>query len=176
RSATSAWTCTRSSGGDWPNRTRASFCRASSSASSSERCCTPTFARSAFRGQYVCFTAATVCTADSRNCSSELSSFRFVMISCWLAESIVRSFSSGCENATRNPDCTVGSKLFRKLLLVVRDASHDTLHVPFPHGTRWRTPVDENQSRLSTLLVPSRKLVGAASTLDRPNSVEKVGV
>src|SRR5262252_6978557 len=98
------------------------------------------------------------------------------MINCWRAESMVRSFSSGCEKATWNPDCTAGSKLFSRLLLVVRAASHDALHVPFPHGTRWRTPVDENQSRVLTLLLPSKKLLGAASTLDRPNSVENVGV
>ena len=44
------------------------------------------------------------------------------------------------------PDCRFGSKLLNGLLVVVRAVSHETLHVPAPHGTRCRTPVDENQS------------------------------
>src|SRR5262249_58945583 len=125
---------------------------------------------------YACFTAATVWTAASRNRSSELSSFRLAMRNCWRAESMVRSFSSGCEKATWKPDCTLGSKLLSRLLLVVLDASHDTLQVPFPHGMRWRTPVDWNQSRVSTPESPTRKLVGAATALDRPKRDENCGV
>ena len=62
------------------------------------------------------------------------------------------------------------------LLLVVRDASHETLHVPLPHGTCWRTPVVENQSRVSTPLVPSSALVGGVTLLDRPKVEENTGV
>ncbi len=62
------------------------------------------------------------------------------------AASIRRSFSSGCEKATWMPDCTLGSKLLMGLFVEVRAASHDTLHVPPPNGSRWRTPVDEKRS------------------------------
>src|SRR5439155_327333 len=98
---------------------------------------------------YACFTAATVCTTDSRKRSSELSWFRFAMMYCCRAASTVRSLNSGCENAISTPDCTLGSKLFSGLLLVVRDASQERLQVPPPQGTRWRTPAEENRSRVS---------------------------
>jgi hypothetical protein len=45
-----------------------------------------------------------------------------------------------------------------------------------PHGTRWRTPVEENQSRVSTPALPSRKVVGGVVLLERPSVVEKTGV
>ncbi len=99
-------------------------------------------------------------TTVSRNCSSELASFRFAIRYCCRATSIFRSRISGCENATSSPDWRLGSKLFSGLLLVVRAASHETLHVPLPHGTCWRTPVVENQSRVSTPLLPSSELIG----------------
>ena len=120
------------------------FWRASSCASSSDRCWTVTFAIVALSVQYACLTAATVWTTDSRNRSSELSWFRLAMMYCCRAASILRSFSSGCENATCKPDCRLGSKLLSGLVVVVREVSHETLHVPAPHGSRCRTPVDEN--------------------------------
>src|ERR687888_1968354 len=97
------------------------------------------------------------------------------MTICWRAASIFRSRSSGCENANSMPDCMLGSKLFRGLLLVVRAASHETLHVPDPQGTCCRTPVDENQSRVSTPPVPNRKFDGGVTMLDRPSVVENTG-
>src|SRR5439155_14956440 len=58
----------------------------------------------------------------------------------------------------------------------VRDASHDTPHVPLPQGTRCRTPDDENQSRVSTLPLPRKKLLAAATLVDRATVVENTGV
>ena len=91
RCATSASACRRSRGGVWPTSTRALFCRASSCASSSERCCTVTLASVALSVQYACFTAAVVWTTDSRTRSSELSRLRLATIVCWRARSILRS-------------------------------------------------------------------------------------
>src|SRR5262247_212186 len=62
------------------------------------------------------------------------------------------------------------------LFVVVRDVSHDALHVPEPHGRRCWTPVDENRSLKSTPLVPSRTLEGGVTLLDRPTTVENIGV
>ena len=42
-----------------------------------------------------------------------------------------------------NPRLKLGSKLASGFVVDVRDASHDMLHVPPPHGTRCLTPVDE---------------------------------
>ena len=70
----------------------------------------------------------------------------------------------------------LGSKLKSGLLLVVRAASHDTLQVPDPHGTRWRTPVDENQSRVITPPLPRSKFDAGVLTLDRPSVDENTGV
>ena len=86
RCATSASACSRSSGGVWPTSTRALFCRTSSCASSSERCCTVTLASVALSVQYACFTAAVVWTTDSRTRSSELSRLRLATMVCWRAE------------------------------------------------------------------------------------------
>src|SRR5437868_13801032 len=97
------------------------------------------------------------------------------MMYCCRAASILRSFNSGCENANCSPDWTSGSKLLMGLLLVVRDASHDTFQVPEPHGRRCRTPLDENQSPVSTPRVPRNELSGGAVVLDRPSVVEKTG-
>ena len=58
-----------------------------------------TLASVALSVQYACLTAATVCTTASRNRSSELSWLRFAIVYCCRAASIVRSRSSGCENA-----------------------------------------------------------------------------
>ena len=41
---------------------------------------------------------------------------------------------------------------------------------------RWRTPVDENQSRVSTVAFPSKALTGGAALPDRPKVVENIGV
>src|SRR4029453_536199 len=98
------------------------------------------------------------------------------MMSCCRAASMVRSLSNGCENATWMPDCRLGSKLLIGLLVVVRDVSHETLHVPAPHGSRCRTPVDENQSFVSTPRSPNRKFEGGVTLVERPSSVEKTGV
>src|SRR4029453_8418337 len=95
---------------------------------------------------------------------------------CCRVASIFRSRRSGCENATWKPDCSAGSKLLSGLLVVVRDVSHETLHVPAPHGRRCRTPVDENQSLRSPPRSPSRKFDGGVTLLDRPSWVEKTGV
>src|SRR5438093_3341457 len=73
------------------------------------------------------------------------------------------------------PDCRLGSKLVRGLLVVVRAVSQDTLHVPAPHGNRCRTPVDENQSLTSTPRSPSRKFDGGVTLLERPMVVENTG-
>src|SRR5688500_20380619 len=97
------------------------------------------------------------------------------MMYCCRAASILRSFSNGCENAICTPDCSVGSKLLIGLLLVVRDVSHDTLHVAPAHGNRCRTPVDENQSWTSTPRSPSKKFDGGVTLLDRPTTVESTG-
>src|SRR5215216_3538715 len=97
------------------------------------------------------------------------------MTYCCRAASIVRSLSSGCEKAICNPDCSVGSKLLIGLLVAVRDVSHETLHVPAPHGRRCRTPVDENRSLTSTPRSPSRKFVGGVTLLERPSIVENTG-
>ena len=94
---------------------------------------------------------------------------------CNFAESILRSFSNGCEKATWSPDWIVGSNALSGLLLADRDASQETLHVPEPHRSRWLTPVDENQSVVLMLVEPGSRLMGAAALLDRPNSVENVG-
>src|SRR3954451_20788380 len=129
----------------------------------------------AFSVQYATFTAATVCTAASRNSSSELSRLRFATTYWRRAASIGRSFSSGCENAAWMPDCRLGSKLLNGSVLVVRAVSHDTLHAPPPHGTRWRTPVDENQSLTSMPASPSSALDGGVVVRVRPPAVEKTG-
>src|SRR2546428_9970916 len=97
------------------------------------------------------------------------------MMYCCRAASILRSFSSGCENATWTPDCRLGSKLLIGLLVVVRDVSHETLQVPAPQGSRCLTPVYENQSLTSTPRSPSRKLEGGVTLLDRPRVVENTG-
>src|SRR5262245_41383886 len=97
----------------------------------------------AFSVQYACLTAATVCTTDSRKRSSEICWLRFAMMYWWRAASMLRSLSSGCENATSNPDCKLGSKLLIGLFVVVRAVSHEMPQVPDPHGSRWRTPDEE---------------------------------
>src|SRR5438034_10458311 len=97
------------------------------------------------------------------------------MMYCCRAASILRSFSSGCENATWTPDCRLGSKLLIGLLVVVRDVSHETLQVPAPHGSRCRTPVDENQSFVSIRRSPSRKFDGSVAVLERPTIVDSTG-
>src|SRR2546427_4174015 len=97
------------------------------------------------------------------------------MMYCCRAASILRSLSNGCEKATWMPDCRLGSKLLIGLLVVVRDVSHETLHVPEPHGRRCRTPVDENQSLTSTPRSPRRKFDGGVTLLERPMVVENTG-
>src|SRR5262245_20529691 len=97
------------------------------------------------------------------------------MMYCWRVVSIARSRSSGCENATWMPDCRLGSKLVSGLFVVVRAVSHDTLHVPAPHRSRCRTPVDENQSLTSTPRSPSRKFEGGVVVVERPSTVENIG-
>jgi hypothetical protein len=82
---------------------------------------------------------------------------------------------SGCENVTSKPDCRLGSKLLIGLFVVVRDVSQETLQVPAPHGSRCRTPVDENQSSTLTPCSPDRKLDGGVDKLDRPSVVENRG-
>src|SRR4029453_10051477 len=94
---------------------------------------------------------------------------------CCRVASIFRSRRSGCENATWKPDCSAGSKLLSGLLLVVRDVSQETLHVPAPHGRRCRRPVDENTSLTSTPRSPSRKFDGGVALLERPKAVENSG-
>ena len=74
------------------------------------------------------------------------------------------------------PDCRFGSKLLSGLLIVVRAASHDTLHVPPPRGTRCVTPVDENQSCTSRPVVADSAFAGGVTLRDRPAVVENVGV
>src|SRR5437588_11453177 len=73
------------------------------------------------------------------------------------------------------PDCRLGSKLLIGLFVVVRELSHERLQVPEPHGSRCRTPVDENQSFVSRPWSPDRRLEGGVTLLDRPNIVEKTG-
>src|SRR5258706_15337664 len=116
-----------------------------------------TFARDALRVQYASLTAATVWTTASRKWRSDVSWFRFAITYCCRAASIVRSLKRGCEKAIWKPDCRLGSKLLMGLFVVVRDVSQERLQVPEPHGSRCRTPVDENQSWTSTPLSPSRK-------------------
>src|SRR5262245_55235919 len=82
---------------------------------------------------------------------------------------------SGCDSANWMPDCSVGSTLVIGLLVVVRAVSHERLHAPPPHGSRWRMPVDENQSCTSTPASPNRELVGGVTLRDRPSVVEKIG-
>src|SRR5580765_2403854 len=129
----------------------------------------------ALNAQYARLTAATVCTADSRRRNSALSWFRLAMMSCWRDASIVLSLSNGCENATSIPDCRFGSTLEIMLLVVVLAASHETLHVPAPHGSRCLTPVVENQSFTSTPVSPVNRLVGGVTLRERPNTVENTG-
>src|SRR5688500_11603674 len=91
---------------------------------------------------------------------------------------MARSFSSGCENATWNPDCRLGAKLLIGLFVVERAASQERLHVPVPHGSRsrWRTPVDVNQSSTSRLLSPDSTFEAGVEMLERPSVVENCGV
>src|SRR5260370_10164444 len=96
-------------------------------------------------------------------------------MTCCRAASIWRSLSSGCENANWTPDWSAGSKLLIGLFVVVRDVSHDTLQTPAPHGSRCRTPVEENTSFRSTPRSPRRKFDGGVTLLERPNVVEKTG-
>src|SRR5262249_50609226 len=168
----SAWT--RSSRGICPASTRTRFSRASSWASSNDRCWTVTLAKVALNVQYACLTAAIVWTAASRKWRSELFSFRFAMTYCCRASSIERSLRSGCENASTRPDCRLGSKLLIGLLVAVRELSHETLQVPEPTGRRCRTPVDENKSSTLTPRSPSRKFDGGVAVLDRPSIVENI--
>src|ERR1700741_1786629 len=102
----------------------------------------------------------------SLNRRSELCKSRLAIVYWYRAESILRSFSSGCENATWNPDSSAGSKLVRGLVGGVRAVSHDRLHVPEPHGSRWRTPVDENKSSSSPPRSPSSELYGGVTVLE----------
>src|SRR6187200_3270553 len=74
------------------------------------------------------------------------------------------------------PDCRFGSKLLIGLLVVVRAVSQDRLQTPPPHGTRWRTPLDENQSLTSTPASPKRAFAGGVTLRVRPPVVEKSGV
>src|SRR5580765_9102708 len=73
------------------------------------------------------------------------------------------------------PDCRFGSTVVNGLFVVVRAVSHETLQVPAPQGTRWRTPVDENQSLTSRPESLTSALVGGVTSLDRPSTVENTG-
>ena len=70
----------------------------------------------------------------------------------------------------------LGSKLEMGLFVLLRAKSHDALQTPDPHGSRWRTPVDPNQSSTSTPWFPSSDVDGGVTTLDRPKTVENIGV
>src|SRR5690348_7441808 len=74
------------------------------------------------------------------------------------------------------PDCKLGSKLLIGLSVVVRAVSQDTLQAPPPQGTRWRTPVDENQSLTSTPSSPRSAFDGGVTLRVRPPVVENNGV
>ena len=65
--------------------------------------------------------------------------------------------------------------MFSGLLVDVRAASHDALHVPPPHCSRCEKPVDENQSFDWIPLTPVRKLDGADALFDRPSFWLKSG-
>ena len=131
-------------------------------ASSSERCCTVTLASVAFSVQYACFTAATVCTTDSRKRSSELCWFRFAMMYCCRAASIVAILAAAAARTRPgSPTAGSGSKLLIGLLRRrPRRCPTRRSTCPQPHGSRCRTPVDENQSSTSTPRSPSRKFDG----------------
>src|SRR4029078_7566915 len=88
---------------------------------------------------------------------------------------MARSRSRGCENEIWKPDCRLGSKLLKGLLVADRAVSYDTLHVPEPQGRRWRTPVDENQSSTSTPRWPSSSVDGGVALLDRPTDEDSCG-
>jgi hypothetical protein len=62
------------------------------------------------------------------------------------------------------------------LFVPVRELSQETLHVPEPIGRRCRTPVDENKSSTSTPRSPNKKFDGGVALLDRPSTVENIGV
>src|SRR6476660_509864 len=94
---------------------------------------------------------------------------------CRRAESIWRSLNNGCEKATWNPDCRIGSNVVIGLLVVVRAVSHDTLHVPEPHGRCCLNPVDENRSPTLMPWSPRNRFEGGVAVLERPNVVEKIG-
>src|SRR5258708_3816991 len=74
------------------------------------------------------------------------------------------------------PAWRLGSKLLIGLLVEVRDVSQDTLHMPELHGSRCRTPVDENQSPALTPRSPRRRFDGGVALLERPTDVENTGV
>src|SRR6476660_5617398 len=95
---------------------------------------------------------------------------------CCRDASMARSRNSGCENATWNPDCTLGSKLLIAASVVVRDEFQEKLQVPAPHGTRCRTPVDENRSPTLAPRSPSSRFTGGVAVFERPRIVEKTGV
>src|SRR5262249_22758968 len=89
---------------------------------------------------------------------------------------MLRSFSSGCENAIWRPAWRLGSTLVNGLSVAVRHVSHERLHAPAPHGSRWGTPVDENQPPTLTPRSPSSRLDGGVAMLDRPAVAANTGV
>src|SRR5688572_24676926 len=97
------------------------------------------------------------------------------MMYCCRAASIFRSFRRGCENASCTPDWRLGSNVLSGLVVVVLEVSQEALHVPEPHRSRCRTPVDENQSLTSTPRSPNRELDGGVTLLERPSTVENTG-
>src|ERR1051326_6578588 len=86
-----------------------------------------------------------------------------------------RSRKSGCDTASSNPACRLGSKLLIGLLVVVLALFPAALHVPPPSGSRCRTPVDQNESFTATPRSPSRKLDGGVVFPEWPSVVEKTG-
>ena len=61
------------------------------------------------------------------------------------------------------------------MFVVVLALSHDALHVPPPNGSRWRMPVDQNESLTLTPASPNRKFDGGVTLLEWPTVVDTTG-
>ena len=91
------------------------------------------------------------------------------MMTCCRAASILRSLSSGCENASWTPDCSAGSKL-RDRIVASSSARCPTTRSRCrrPTAAAGVTPVDEKRSLTSTPRSPSRKFEGGVDVVRPP--------
>src|SRR5215218_9769169 len=94
---------------------------------------------------------------------------------CARETSVRKSRTSGWDTFNDNPDCTVGLKLFRKLLLLVCDDFQPMLYDVPNQGSRWSSATLEPTTSVR-VAVGIRKLAGGWSCLFRSRLVLNVGL